>query len=113
MDLQMGLLLRWGVFAACALMVVGGAIYLARHGMEMPSYGVFRGEPAEFKDVDGILDSARAGRGMGIIQVGCLLMILTPVMRVVFAVYAFSRQRDWMYAGISSVVLALLIYANS
>jgi uncharacterized membrane protein len=112
MDMQMGLLLRWGVMAATAVMAVGGVVYLARHGGEIPAYSHFRGEPAELRTVAGIAGLVKAGRARGIIQLGCLLMIATPVFRVVFAAYAFARQRDWMYAAISCVVLGLLIWAN-
>ncbi len=112
MDSQMGLLLRWGVIVACTVMIAGGATYLARHGTEMPRYGKFRGEPSDLRTVSGVLTLIRADSGRGIIQLGCILMIATPVMRVLYAVYAFARQRDWMYAGISAIVLGLLIYAN-
>jgi uncharacterized membrane protein len=112
MDMEMGLLLRWGVLIATAAMIVGGILYLARHGGEIPAYSQFRGEPAELRSVAGIWELVRTGRGRGIIQLGCLLMIATPVIRVIFAAYAFARQRDWMYAGISCIVLGLLIWAN-
>jgi uncharacterized membrane protein len=113
MDMQMGLLLRWGVILTCAVMVAGGTVYLVRHGGQTPNYSVFHGEPQELRSVRGILRLVRQGRGRGIIQLGCLMMILTPVLRVAFALYAFARQRDWMYACISALVLALLIWANS
>ena len=113
MDVQMGLLLRWGVIVACAVMIAGGALYLRRHGAEFPHYSRFRGEPAEYRTLSGIFASVRGERGRGIIQLSCLLMILTPVLRVIFAVYAFGRQRDWLYATVSSIVLAILIYANT
>ncbi|MCU1259463.1 MAG: hypothetical protein JWO80_2348 [Bryobacterales bacterium] len=113
MDMQMGLLLRWGVMVACALMLVGGVAYLGRHGREMPAYSEFHGEPPELTTVPGILRMAASGSGRGIIQLGCLVMIATPIARVAFAAYAFARQRDWMYAGISGIVLGLLIWANS
>jgi uncharacterized membrane protein len=38
------------------------------------------------------------------------MLIATPISRVVFAAYGFARQRDWMYVGISSIVLTLLLY---
>jgi uncharacterized membrane protein len=42
-----------------------------------------------------------------------LVMIATPVMRVAFAVYGFSRQRQWIFTGISLTVLALLAFGLS
>jgi uncharacterized membrane protein len=50
------------------------------------------------------------GDAAALIQVGTLLMIATPVARVVFAVYAFGRRRDGLYFGVSCAVLTLLLY---
>ena len=41
------------------------------------------------------------GRGRALIQLGLLLLIATPVARVAFSVFAFERQRDWTYVGIT------------
>ena len=60
------------------------------------------------QSVPGILSDVRAVSGRGIIQLGLLLLIATPVFRVIFAVIGFARQRDWLYVGIASVVLLLL-----
>lgn len=51
------------------------------------------------------------GRGRALIQLGLLLLIATPVSRVAFSVFAFERQRDWTYVGITLAVLAVLVYS--
>jgi uncharacterized membrane protein len=38
-------------------------------------------------------------------------LIATPIARVMFSVYAFARQRDWLYVCFTLVVLALLVYS--
>ena len=52
------------------------------------------------------------GHGRGLIQLGVLLMIATPVIRVVFAVVAFALEKDWIYTGVSCFVLAILTYSQ-
>jgi len=47
----------------------------------------------------------------GIIQLGLLLLIATPVARVAFSVVAFAAERDWLYVAITLIVLAILIYS--
>jgi uncharacterized membrane protein len=47
----------------------------------------------------------------GLIQLGLLLLIATPVARVAFSVLAFAEQRDWLYVSITLVVLAVLVYS--
>jgi uncharacterized membrane protein len=108
METEMGALLRAGVVLSCAIMLAGGILYVVRHGGAHESYAVFHGESASLESTRGILREVRAGSARGIIQLSVLIMIATPVMRVVFAVYGFARQRQWLFTGISLVVLALL-----
>ncbi|HET9319411.1 MAG TPA: DUF1634 domain-containing protein [Bryobacteraceae bacterium] len=110
MDLIVGDLLRAGVGLSAAIVLAGGLIYLVRHGTEAPGYHVFRGEPADLRTIGGIFRDAVALRGRGIIQLGLLLLIATPVARVAYLVYAFGRQGDRLYAAIALIVLVLLAY---
>ena len=47
----------------------------------------------------------------GIIQAGLLLLIATPVARVVFSVFAFALQRDRTYVFVTLIVLGILLYS--
>lgn len=107
----LGHVLRAGVVLAAAVVAVGAAILLVRHGGESPLYSTFRGEPGELRSITGILAEARTFSGRGVIQLGLLLLIATPIARVFFALVGFGRQKDWMYVGISAIVLALLAYS--
>ena len=109
MDSVVGNLLRIGVSISGTVVFAGGLIYLFRHGGEMPAYHVFRGEPADLRSLRGIMQDAGARRGRGIIQLGLLLLVATPVARVAYLVYAFSRQGDRLYSVIALIVLLLLI----
>lgn len=110
MDLVVGNLLRTGVALSGAIVFTGGLIFLIRHGIETPDYRVFRGEPADLRSFRGIFQEALALRGRGIVQLGLLLLIATPVARVAYLVYAFARQRDRLYSAIALIVLVLLAY---
>jgi uncharacterized membrane protein len=107
----LGNLLRAGVTAAAAVVLAGGALYLARHGTEPTDLKVFHGEPAELRSPAGIVRSALEPRGRGLIQLGLLLLIATPVARVAFSVFAFARERDLTYVVLTLVVLAMLLYS--
>ncbi len=109
----MGSLLRTGVVLSCAIMLAGGVLYLLRHGSERETYAVFHGEPATLESIRGVLREVRAGSARGIIQLSVLTMIATPVMRVAFAVYGFTRQRQWLFTVVSLTVLALLVFGLS
>jgi uncharacterized membrane protein len=107
----MGNLLRCGVLTAAAVVAAGGAVYLARHGSEPVNYHTFHGEPSYFERPWEIVAHALAGSGRGIIQLGLLLLIATPVARVIFSVFAFARQRDYTYVILTLIVLAVLLYS--
>ena len=110
-DELIGNLLRVGVTLAAAVVLLGGAVYLVRHGLAAPHYQVFVGEPADLRSVSGIVRDALALRGRGLIQLGLLLLIATPVVRVAFAVAAFAMQRDRLYVVVAFIVLAVLMYS--
>ena len=110
-EILLGNLLITGVIAAAAVVLAGGIIYIVRHGSQPPDYAGFHGEPLSSRTVSGILKSATEWSGRGLIQFGLLLLIATPVARVAFSLITFRRQRDWMYAGFTLVVMAVLIFS--
>ncbi|MGB8580755.1 MAG: DUF1634 domain-containing protein [Candidatus Sulfotelmatobacter sp.] len=111
MEILIGQLLRAGVMLAAAVVLLGGAVYLVRHGHTRVDYRVFRGEPADFRGVRGIVREAFSLRSQGIIQLGLLLLIATPVARVAFSIFGFAEEHDRMYVVITVIVLLVLIYS--
>jgi uncharacterized membrane protein len=111
MELLIGQLLRAGVLLSAAVVLLGGGVYLVRHGHSRPDYHVFRGEPADLRSVGGIVRQALALRGEGIIQLGLLLLIATPVARVAFSIFGFAEEHDRMYVVVTVIVLLVLIYS--
>lgn len=107
-DERLGRLLQFGVLLAGSVVFAGALLYLWRHGHEIVDYSTFRGQPDELRTISGILHSTSTGRARGLIQLGLLLLVATPIARVAFAGYAFLRQRDWLYAGIALFVLVFL-----
>ncbi len=108
---MIGSLLWAGLMIATAVVVVGAALYLFRHGGELPNYRAFRGEPADLRSIGGILRDSLQERGRGLIQLGLVLLLATPVARVAFSVIAFALQRDWFYVTVTLIVLAVLLYS--
>ncbi|MGA3293047.1 MAG: DUF1634 domain-containing protein [Candidatus Acidiferrales bacterium] len=106
-----GNLLRAGVILAAAVVLTGGVLYVAKFGGQKPQYQVFRGEPSDLRSVSQIFTEAVSLHSRGLIQLGLLLLIATPVARVAFSVLAFAEQRDWLYVSITLVVLAVLVYS--
>jgi uncharacterized membrane protein len=110
MEWVISLLLRVGVISASALVLAGGILYLYQHGNVFPQYQTFQGEPLYLRALGGILSSATSLDSRGIIQLGLLMLVLTPVVRVAFSVAAFAMQRDRLYVGVTLIVLSMLLY---
>jgi uncharacterized membrane protein len=107
----LGTLLRAGVLLSALVVSIGGAIYLVRHGHSPVDFRVFRGEPADLRDVRGIIGDTVALHGRGIIQLGLLLLIATPVARVAFSIFGFAQERDRMYVVFTMIVFAILLWS--
>ena len=107
---QLGNLLRAGVILASSVVLAGGIVYLIRHSVQVPKYGTFVGEPKDITSFSGIFGQVLAGSGRGIIQLGLLLLIATPIARVIFAALIFAKYRDWLYVAFTAVVLGFLGY---
>ncbi|HET6440146.1 MAG TPA: DUF1634 domain-containing protein [Anaeromyxobacter sp.] len=110
MEKLIGRLLRTGVMLATALILTGAVLFLARHGGERPGGRTFHGEPGDLTRLSGIVRDAAGMSGRGLIQLGLVLLVATPVARVAFSLFAFTAERDWKFVVITLVVLAVLGY---
>ncbi len=106
----LGVLLRTGVLLAAFVVAIGAVLFLLSHGGQQPHYSVFDGQPPELRSVVAIVTGAFKLNTLAIIQFGLLLLIATPIARVVFSLVGFAVERDWMYIGVTAIVLALLLF---
>lgn len=104
-------LLKYGVFLATATVLVGGVLYLMRYGTEPANYQCFRGDSSVFSSPKDLITAVLSGQCHGIIQLGLLILVATPIARVAFSVLAFLRQRDFTYVVLTLLVLSGLIYS--
>lgn len=106
----MGNLLRAGVLTAAAVVLMGGIVYLLRHGSEIPDYHQFKNESTDIRTFGGIFRNLITLSPRGIIQLGLILLIATPVARVTFALISFVREKDRKFVMITLIALAFLLY---
>jgi uncharacterized membrane protein len=110
-EVWISVLLRTGVLLAALVVLSGGILYLLHHGDQLPNYHAFHGTAVELQQPDLIFRGAISGRSSSLIQLGLLLLILTPVARVAFSVVAFAVERDRMYVIMTLIVLGVLLYS--
>ncbi len=110
-EVVVGALLRVGIILSGSVVLLGGLVYLSRHGLETVDYRVFQGEPECLCHVGGIVKNALAMPGRGLIQLGLLFLIATPLARVALSLFVFVYQRDKLYAAVTLFVLGVLVYS--
>lgn len=109
LELAIGRLLQAGVLLAAVVVAVGGIAMLAHHGQSPADFHTFR-PLAELGSLLGIAHGVMSRDSQAIVQLGLVLLIATPIARVAFTLCAFVLQRDRLYVGITTAVLALLVY---
>jgi uncharacterized membrane protein len=109
LEIAMGNMLRIGVTVAALVVLAGGILYLAQSGGPPPDYTHFHGAPPGSEHISGILAGVLKLDSKSLIESGILLLIATPIGRVLMGVVGFSLMKDRFYAAISAVVLAILL----
>ena len=104
MERNLARLLRAGVLAAGAVVAAGALWFLAVHGGDPADFHTFRGHPGGWR-------SPLLGEGRGLIQLGVLILVATPIARVAFSVAAFARAGNRPYVAITATVLLILLYS--
>jgi len=105
--------LRIGVLTSLAFVVTGLIVTFVGHPDYISSSGALTDLTrigAEFPtSVSDVVSGLIAFQGPAIVAFGLLLLVATPVVRVMISILAFVYQGDRTYVVITSVVLILLL----
>lgn len=114
-DIQviLGTLLRVGVIVSMTVIFIGGLLYLFGYKDEPVNYRVFNPRQLEYSSVSSVLAGLLKFNPKSVIQFGILLLIFTPVARVVFSVFSFIIERDYLYVAIGLLVLSIILFSLS
>lgn len=116
-ELLISRLLRAGVLASLALILVGTAVTFLHHpdywsdpaalDQLTASTAVFPHTPAE------VASGLASLRGQAIVVLGLAVLVATPVLRVAVSIAVFAYQRDRAFVAITSAVLLLLVASTA
>lgn len=105
---SVGNLLRLGVILSVMTSLIG-FIKLFMEGFKMPrKYKLLDMGTSSEKVWSHFWETLCKGEGMAIIQLGILMLIFTPLMRIIFALIGYLKEKDYTYVIISSIVLAIM-----
>lgn len=114
-DLFIGKLLRYGVILSCIVTTIGGILYVTQHHGLIPDYSPtpfgeeFSGAAEYLRSFSSIFQGVITFDGAAIIQFGVIILIATPILRVAISVFAFLFEKDYLYVGITLIVLAIIV----
>jgi len=109
MQVIIGWILRVGVTLSMVIVIIGGVIFLFNHGYSIPDYHEFKRVPYFIHNTEGIINGVLNLKGQAIIQLGILLLIATPVLRVIFSAIGFMIEKDHLYTIITLIVLLIIL----
>lgn len=111
-ELLISRLLRIGVFSSFALVVLGSILVFVDQPALLGSsdlLGRMLNKPSELRSLAGVLDGLVQLQGRAIVMLGLLVLIATPVLRVLISTVLFAQRRDRTFVVITSLVLTLLL----
>lgn len=112
-EVIVGTLLRYGVMTASVIVLMGGIYFLFQHGQApVPSYHHFVGESIGYTTFSGIVEGAMALQAKAIIQLGVMVLIATPILRILFSLIGFTLEKDKLYIGITLIVLCVILLST-
>ncbi|MBS1919087.1 MAG: DUF1634 domain-containing protein [Bacteroidetes bacterium] len=112
-EVTLGNLLRWGVMLSSIIVLIGGIIYLAHYGGTRPDYKTFHGLLEPYHSLATIFSGVKKLKGEAIIQLGVVILIATPVARIIFSIFGFIREKDILYIFIALIVLGIIVTSMS
>ncbi len=114
-DIQslVGNLLRAGVYISMGIVILGGIIYLLDHANEKIDYATFDIHKVSLRTVEAIFANVLTFKGAAVVQFGLLMLIFTPIARVLMAVISFFLEKDYLYVLIGLIVLAIIMASLS
>ncbi|MCC6425899.1 MAG: DUF1634 domain-containing protein [Phycisphaerales bacterium] len=112
LELALSQVLIAGVAASAAIIGLGAIGLLASTSMNMHvDYSRFIPPESGSQSLRAVLHGVSMLDARAIMIAGVLLLIATPIARVLFSLVSFARQRDMLYIGITTIVLAVLAYS--
>lgn len=118
LERAVALVLRVGVVVSSSMLLAGTVVTLvassSRRAAGSAVAGLRRGTLRQhgwptYHNIGDVVRAALHGRGPGLVMLGVLLLVATPVMRVAVSVVGFLLERDRRFVVITALVLCVLL----
>ncbi len=113
LDSLISAILRVGMLTSVTLIVLGSVLCFtrdSRYGSELGLAALMQ-HGAFPHTATAVWRDAIHGGGMGLVMLGVLVMVATPILRVIVSIIAFAWESDVVYTLLTAAVLGLLLVA--
>lgn len=90
---------------SCVILILTGLLLFFVHGSRMPT----RPAGSLLDILHGIVVGGFSWQASAFLDAGLLILLLTPMVRLLAGIYVSLRMRDWLYALIGLIVVALVV----
>lgn len=115
MNLVIGKVLRYGVILSGAIILLGTIGLATSSGLSDTAGVLAYNDQVPHDNIDvslaGMIHGLVAFSAFSWVELGVIVLIATPVSRVVISVFLFAAERDRLYTLITAVVLVLLLFS--
>ena len=116
MNEVVGNVLRYGVITSSVVILIGTALLVANSGFSGMSNALTY-NPNQIPhgtfgvSLSGLVSGLIRFQPYSLIELGVIILLATPVSRVLISVFLFAAEGDRRYVYITAVVLALLLFS--
>ena len=102
--------LRYGVLISAAIIIVGLLLLIASSGSS-DATPLLNFNLRQVPTLSAFLSGLASLQPDSVIELGAMVLIATPVSRVLISVFLFAAQKDRLYTLITLAVLSLLLFS--
>lgn len=99
--------LRIGVWVSMGITLLGLVLFLAQNSSKSFDATMLAADPVNFT-FSALIHGIMQGDALSIIQLGVLVLLITPILRIFFALYGYWQEGNKLYIIISLVVLCII-----
>lgn len=112
LDLILSWIIEIGLVLSLFLVTTGGVAYLIPQWNIPVKYHIFTAEPENLNNLFTITKELLKGNAAAVIQMGVVLLLVTPALGTAICTLYFYLRKDWLYLLLSLFVLVVLTLAN-
>ena len=115
MDDVIAYVLRIGVIISVILILIGSVLLFVQGSSNGFSIGELASTSSKINtslfSISGIMNGLLSYQGLDFILLGLIVLIITPIARVIASVLSFMYERNWLYVVITLIVFIDIMVA--